>query len=380
MRRIVVLVFSFLLIGFVFLLSFYSAEAFVIKSGNSIVIPKNQTIDDTLIVSGQHIRIDGNVNGDIFCAGQIIDITSAVSGDVMCAGQTITINSIINGNIRAAGQTIAVGGEVKHNITTFGQSITNNAIVDGDTMAYGQNVVSGSIVKRDLNIAAQSADIEGIVNRNAILIFNQLTLGNKAHIAGNLDYTSDKQSSFIGLVGGNVTYHQSQMENRNQRKLIGPIFGVTKFISIIVHLLIALFLVVVWPKTMLRVSDVMMTRAGKAIGWGAVILFATPLVGILIALTLIGIPLTILLFIAYALAIFLSRLFVGITIGRIITASYWKAKKNSVVWSTTVGVVLTWIVYAIPVIGWLLACVAILWGLGGVWYLFSPFVLERQKK
>ncbi len=52
-------------------------------------------------------------------------------------------------------------------------------------------------------------------------------------------------------------------------------------------------------------------------------------------------------------------------IGQRLVERFWKDKKDSLVWSSVVGVPVSWIVFGIPVLGWLFSLVAIWWGLGG---------------
>jgi len=49
----------------------------------------------------------------------------------------------------------------------------------------------------------------------------------------------------------------------------------------------------------------------------------------------------------------------------------WHKKKDSLIWAMIVGVVIMWFIFCIPIIGWILALVAIWWGLGGIWLHFK---------
>ena len=64
--------------------------------------------------------------------------------------------------------------------------------------------------------------------------------------------------------------------------------------------------------------------------------------------------------------------FSAVAIGKKITQAYWKSKQDSLIWQVIIGVVLMWILFAIPAIGWIISGVSLVWGLGGIYYLFRP--------
>jgi uncharacterized membrane protein len=100
-------------------------------------------------------------------------------------------------------------------------------------------------------------------------------------------------------------------------------------------------------------------------------MIAVPIAAIALAITIIGIPVAILAVLLFIAALFLSRVLAALAVGRKITKDYWKSKQDSPAAQALVGVAVLWILFAIPVIGGIFSFAAIVWGLGGMRYLFS---------
>jgi len=358
------------IVSLIFLFSSQTSYAFTTRTGQDIEIPKSETIDGTLFISGQRVKIDGDVKGDIICAGQTVEINGRVDGDIICGGQTITINSAVNGNIRVGGQTINIDGQVIRNVDAFGQTITSNASVQREFYAAGQTLQLNGVIDGNVQGSAQAANITAKIGKNVNLTVQDLTISPNAKINGNLSYTSSKSGNIAGgSVAGKVDHTVIQEQPQQYREITGSkITG--DIISGMIHLLIGLLIIALWPVPITNARRIMMTHAGRSLGIGALLLFITPVVIIAVAVTIIGIPIAILLAIAYGIAIFVSRILVAIVIGRELLDNYWKTKKDSLVWAAIIGIIISWIIFAIPVIGGIASFIAILWGLGGVYYFF----------
>jgi hypothetical protein len=116
----------------------------------------------------------------------------------------------------------------------------------------------------------------------------------------------------------------------------------------------------------------MLARPGHAFGWGILYLILAPIIAIATALTIIGIPVAIIMVLLFITVIFFSRIFAALAVGRKITQMYWKSKQESLVWQAIIGVVLLWILFALPAVGWIISGVSVVWGLGGIYYLLRP--------
>ncbi|MCK4553560.1 hypothetical protein KAU19_01185, partial [Candidatus Parcubacteria bacterium] len=119
-----------------------------------------------------------------------------------------------------------------------------------------------------------------------------------------------------------------------------------------------------------KLTDKMLDKVGPSIGWGVIVMFLTPIIAILLLITLIGMPLAFILIGVWLIALFVSKILVGILIGRELLKRFWEKKKDSLLLAMVIGIVIAWIIFSLPIIGWLLCLVAMWWGVGGIWLYF----------
>lgn len=388
LKSLTVLVFFSL----IFLTFSYPALAFTIRTGQSITIPSGEVIDEVLMATGNDIFIDGIVNSDVFCAGRRVEINGTVTGDVICAGQNITVNGTVGGNVRIAGQNVTLKGNIAKNVIIFGQTLTNEAVIEGEMLVGGQDATINGQIGKNLMAFAQSVKLDTPIGGNVDLTAENLYLGSKAAVKGNLNYMSNKKLTMApeALVSGKTTQKMVPKEKEKEKlktawwpkvrtqitmtKKESWLLGLLK--SVLVNLGIGLILVFFFKDRLTKTVDYIITSGNRArsMGVGLLVLLLTPAVIIVFVITLIGIPVAILLAVAYGLTICVSRIVTAMAVGRRLTGEYWKSQKDSLMAAVLLGVVVCWIVFAIPWIGKLFSFIAILWGLGGVYYFIRPEV------
>ncbi len=373
MTKTRIFIFAIILLFFILPVSVF---AFEIKTDDSIYVGPNETIEGNLYAVGQAVNIDGKITGDLFCIGQSINIRGEVAGDVICAGQSVDISGQINGSVRTVGNTINVRGNIAHNLQMFGVNLilSQEGIVGWDTLIAGASTNIDGKIGRSLYGGVANGTINGEINGNVDLSLDSRKQGNptlvisdKAIINGNLTYT-DWRDATIGnnanIIGSII---RNQPKEKNDNKNIMAVWAWSKLYSVFAALVIGLVVISLWRKPIIEITDKMLKKPNKAIGWGAVVMLITPILSIILIFTLIGLPLAIILFSFWLLAIYLSKIIAGIFIGRNILEKTWKKKKDSLIWAMIIGIIICWLIFSIPLIGWLLTLVAIWWGLGGAW-------------
>lgn len=379
MKTIQILLTSFLITIIFFLTTAPAADALTIRNDKNFRLPVQETTDGSLLVSGTSIDIEGTVDGDLFCAGQNVTIRGVVTGDIICAAQTFVFNGSTAGDIRTAGQNITINGVVEKNVTAFAQQLEfgEAAQVYGEVHTAAQNAAFNGSVSKDILAGAQNLRVGGLVGGNMKVGVEEITIADTATISGNLDYTSERKAEINEeAVAGSISYHEIQDTSRPSAAARTPasqsFFTARKIFSFFMYLLLALGLLALFPVRVPAAMSTMQTRVGKTFGLGMLILFGTPLVIILFVITLIGIPFAIILGMFYALAIVLARLLVGVWLGQKLLERFSPERKQSALWTTIVGILAMWILIQIPVIGALFTFIAVLWGLGGLYYILRP--------
>ncbi|MCX7668572.1 MAG: hypothetical protein N2439_00680, partial [Anaerolineae bacterium] len=211
-----------------------TASAFEGRGSDTVVIGKNEVINDDLFVGGETVTVDGTVSGDLIAAGQTVIINGKVTGNVFAAGSGVTVNGEVGYDVFAAGAAVTIGPDARigHNAYTAGASVESRAgsrIGGSLLIGAGQGLVSGQI-SRDLLAGVGRLRLEGTVGRDAKIAVDAsnkspslsymygpnmppvpavrpgLTFGEEARVAGKLEYVSSEAVADAQRVSAQVTH------------------------------------------------------------------------------------------------------------------------------------------------------------------------------
>ena len=357
-----------------------TVSAYSLKNDNSVYVPKDQVIEGNLYAVGANLTIEGKVTGDVICAGQSININGDVAGDVICAGQSININGKIGGNLRVVGNSINFNGQAARNAMIFGATIVTAAssTIGWDLLILGDTFELRGNIGRDLYGSAGKVNLAGQVGKNLDLNFGAqknnsqpLVIANTAKINGQVKYKSDKDAAIdpgAAITGEVIHNFPTAVTKKSNLADLGWWWG--KLISIFSALVIGLVVISFWREQIIKITDLMLAKTGPALGWGILALILTPIIIIILLITIIGLPLAFILLALWLIAVYASKILVGILIGRSLINNYWVKKKDSLILAMIIGIIIAYLIFALPFIGWVVALFAILWGLGGIMLAF----------
>lgn len=364
MKRKVLLIGALFSLGSIFF-TLAATQAQSIRTGNSTTIAKQETVDSTLVATGNSIVIAGTVNGDLYCAAQNVTITGTVRGDVICAGQTVTIEGEIDGSVRVAGQQVNLGGKVTRNATLLGQEVrtANGSSVTGDAVVMAAETTLDGTVGRDLGVTASNARLNGSVGRNLSGQAEILGLGGTAIVKGSVDYTSrnDLTKESSTNIGGEVRRRDPPQEPSRTKLLAFQ--SAVAFYLFISLLLVSLVLVVLFPRLFRRSAEQLTTHIGQSALFGTGLIFGGPMVLVILAATVVGLPLSGIALLAWLLVLSLSGPVTGYFIGsRILQGT----KYNSSFLYMLVGGGLLLLLYIIPIVNFFALLFAGIVGSGAI--------------
>jgi len=360
-----------------------AASAYAIKTADSVYVPKTETIEGNLYAAGANITVEGKVNGDVICAGQAINISGEVSGDVICAGQAINVTGNVGGSLRAVGNSINLSGQVSRNVMAFGASILSagGSSIGWDLLAVGAFAQIAGNVGGDLYGSLGQAAISGQIGKNVNLEFGRqnkkagappLIITGTAKINGDLKYTSSENATIEnGAVIKGQTTHNLPKATAARPGFMNLAWWWGKLIFLFSALVIGLVLISFWHQPVIKITDLMLSKVGPAFGWGVLALLLTPIIAIILLITIIGIPLSFILMALWLIALYLSKIFVGILVGRSLLNNYWTKQKDSLILAMIIGIIIVKLIITLPFIGWVLGLLAVLWGLGGILLAFK---------
>jgi len=338
-----------------------------LRSGDTVTIASGEVINDDLYIAAANTIIDGTVNGDIFGVGT-----------------TITINGIVNGGVSIAGQTLTVNGRITHGARLAGMNINVNGNIDGDLLAAGTtvNVASTARIGGDFLFGASTVRIDGpvegyikgggseVILTNGVggdieLEADKLTIASTANIQGNLTYTSKNEANIqLGAqIGGKTTHKVPEV-----REPVVPTLGIWgKVISFLMTLLAGIVVVLVAPRRAVAVAASIRYKPWVSLGWGAIILFATPVAAIITLITVVGVPVGLIGLTLYGIGIYISQIAVGLFIGYWIIGYFRKVETRGIlVGALALGFTILTLLKLIPYAGFPLWLATVLFGLGAM--------------
>lgn len=346
------------------------------KSGDdpfkkNVSLDKSTVVDGSYYATGQTVTVAGTVKGDVYCAGSSIVVSGTVEGDVLCAGQTVKVSGTVKGNVRVAGQVVTVDGTIAKNVSAFGQTvdIAKTAQIGQDLNGASSSATIDGKVGRDMTFAGSSVNILGMINRNVDATSENLTVNKGASVNGYVHYTS-KNSAVIadGTVKGKVE-HTKATDDR--RKDDGTVAVSSALYMMFAFLLVALTLALVFPQFVDSVGTTGQKRLGLSILSGVVFVFAAPMVVVLIALTVLGIPLAIILGFAWVLVLALSGPLAAYYLGKLLLRN----NSTNIVARMMAGAVILAILYVIPVVNIIAGVITLVLGTG----MLSLHALSQKK-
>jgi cytoskeletal protein CcmA (bactofilin family) len=337
-----------------------------LRGGDTITVASGEVVDDDLYIAGNTIIIDGTVNGDLWAFGSTITVNGDVNGSIVAIGQTVNVNGNVGHAVRLVGQTINISGNVSGDLIVFGSeaNIASKVKIGGDMLFSAGNVRLNGPVEKDVKGSGSEVIVANVVGGDVELKVKNLTLTSSANVQGNLTYTSENEADIQSgaKVEGKTTHNMPEV------KKPAPFSGIVgKLIGFLMALVTGLIIILIIPGRSASVADSIRNKPWTSLGWGAVILFATPIAAIMVCITVIGIPVGLIALALYAIAIYISQVFVGLFIGRWIIGRFRGTESKAImVGALALGLVILTLLGLIPYLGFWIGLAVALFGLGAV--------------
>lgn len=355
-----------------------NGEALEIRRSEGVVsVPAGETVDDTLIAFGQDIEIDGRITGDLIAFGQRVVIRGSVDGQVVTGARRIEVEGDLGGSILGAAETMDVrNGAIVRNLYGFVRAITvgRDAEIGGNGIVFASTASIAGAIGKDVHAFAAEVEATGRVGGDLVAHASTLRVRDPARIDGNvIAHVADEQAVSVspGTVAGNVATRlpREPGEARGGDAPGSFLAGqAVRFAAAFVTGLILLWLVPPFARISLDTPGEGVTAAGV----GLVALVAVPILALMTAITLIGLPIAILAMLVWLAALYLAKIVVAHFIGKAIFDR--TARPAHFALALLVGLLLVFVAINIPFIGVLLNFVLTITGLGMiailVWGLF----------
>lgn len=279
-----------------------------------------QAIDDDVLASGATVTVNAPV-GSIMAVGGSVTVNAPIQGDVIATGGQVTINSNVGGKVVAAGGTVNINGKVSKNVVLAGQYVTlgRQCIVGRDALLYGGNVVNSGVVTGMISVYSKTFTNEG----SAGAVYMELHKG-----------------------------------------ILGTLLSLFWFFFAIGLLILGLILIRIAPKRFEAVEKELNMSPFLAVIAGFIAIGVGFFIVLILAVTMVLLPLALFLGFIGGLALLLSTLFASAVLGK--RLGMLLKKDFSPYVTFLIGFVVLNILYQIPVAGNFFLVIAVSIGFGGV--------------
>jgi cytoskeletal protein CcmA (bactofilin family) len=159
------------------------------REGELVTVAAGETIDDTLLATGETIAIDGDVNGDLLAFGRRITVRGNVTGNLFAGGETIDVEGTVGGSVVAGARALSLArARVGRDLYGAGRDVDIEpaAEVSGNVVAFGENIGIDGRVGADLFGFASTVTIAGTVGGDVEGFAGSINLLPSARIVGNV--------------------------------------------------------------------------------------------------------------------------------------------------------------------------------------------------
>ncbi|MFC2067387.1 hypothetical protein ACFLUO_10180 [Chloroflexota bacterium] len=347
--------------------------AFDVREGETVTIASGEVINDDLYVAGGDIVINGTVNGDVFAVGRSITINGRVNGGVSFGGQTATINGEITNGLRFGGQYIIVNGRIGRDLVVGGAQLSVSRIgqIDGDLVfGAGTVQVDGAIGDSILG-AGGEVTLANNVGGDIILNADRLTITSSADIQGDIKYTSPNEASIQSgaRISGDISHLIPERLDKDEMAegIMAGIVGVVvwKILSYVMIFIIGIIIILIARRRITLMQRTIQKSPWQTLGWGALILIATPIAAVIVMITVVGLPLGIISLLLWGIALYLSQIPVALFLGRLIIRQNRELDSTGImIGALALGLLVLFALRLIPIIGWIVGLIVIVFGLG----------------
>lgn len=343
------------------------------RVGDTIAI--SEPVPEDLYAVGGRLRIDGPVTGDAVLAAGTVAIDGDIDGDVSVAGGQIGISGGVGDDLRAAGGDVTLRGFVTDHAVIAGGVVN---IAEGSAIAGRAWIAAGTLemagqIGDDLRVFARTAIITGQIQGNVEITAQEIRIESGAAIGGHLVWHSEQPPLIAedALIMGEVAGVTAPVDELPETA--APAFGGWALGLAIMIAAAGVF----WlsPALVERSGALLNASPVRTLATGAIAISLTPLLIVVLFVSVFGWLFGLLLLTAYLLAVLLSGLLgllmlVQLIRIRIAAQEPVPAAGRSPAWRDLVLLlpvtVFALVVQSVPVLGTLFSLFVLLAGFGAL--------------
>lgn len=308
----------------------FTVSAARIEGGDQFTLPVDEVSLGNMYLGSGNANILGQVVGDLYVGAGNTVISGQITDDVVIVGGNTTITGSIGGDVRVIGGQTTITGTVGGDIFVMGGSLTAGGETLGDVDFIGGHFV-----------LAPSAMVGGDVTYRSD---RRAEVSPEAYIVGELTYDKTLAQRLGVLQAGNTSFATG----------LAALLGAWLFLKLL--MLVFASLVIYWLLLgpLEKVVKTAFTHSGKLVVTGFAAIVAVPVLVLILAITIIGLPLAVILGLFYGGTLLASKLLAGAVFGVWLDRKIFKRENWQPTWKNVLlGTLAFFILSYVPIVGWI---------------------------
>lgn len=326
------------------------------------------SVGNDVFAAGDHASVRGEVNGDALLAGGEVTLEGRVGGDAALAGGRIALRGDVAEDVYAAGGELTIAGRIGGSARITGGEITiteDASIADGLSIAGGRIELLGH-AGQYAQIAGGEVRINGRVDGDVNVSSGSLVIGPDTVIEGRLTYRGREEArvSENARVRDGVVHVPDRRHGRFER-----MFTAFTVIWLAGWTIVGIVLLALLPQASRTITDTLRARPGASLLVGLALLCVIPIIIVLGAITVVGLPLALLLVCLYLVLLPIGYLTSVAALGDWLLPKLRREKPVTTIMrigTFILALIVVYLVTRIPVLGGLVAFLVVLAGMGAL--------------
>ncbi|MDD5678165.1 MAG: hypothetical protein PHW60_09280 [Kiritimatiellae bacterium] len=329
---------------------------------NQYTLATNATLPAELWLSAGRITLAGQAQDDLFLFGAsdtiksdgtngVVTLQGECRNDVWALGNSIDLSGQVRDHARFLARTVTVSGSIARGALLIGTGVhlTRTSRLDSDAWLMGENLVAEGNVMGRLTLMGQNVTLSGTFGTNVHVMARDIVVLPGTRIEGNLAYRSATElilDKDVKLVGRLI---REPMPVATSSGLLPPLqSAVVQLWLFAAALVVGTIFFWLFPQFGQQAIAHLTTSFWKCLLVGFFVLALSPMVCLLAAMSMVGLPFSLLVMMALGILIYLSKLVVAVFVGRLGLLGF---RNVRFVWYFFLGLLLLYVVASAGVIG-----------------------------
>lgn len=340
---------------------------------DKVELPAGEVVEETWVTTAESVLIEGTLRGDLVALGDRVVIAGVVDGNLISGARRVEITGRVSGSTVTFGDRVRIEGSVDQGAySAAGQTtLAESGRVGRSLAAVGDGLLVSGVIDQDLHTYVEWFELRGQVGRDVVAYGEQVDVLAMARIGGDLDVVHLEASKSVvvddsAAIAGEVTIAPEEEETTSA---LDRYASADFYIYFVLSLAAAFFAGLVLYRLAPWFFSTRFEAASdlvKPLGYGFVLVFAVPIGLVLLALTIVGIPIALAGLASLAACFYLAKIIVGGAIGLALLGAPEESAWREFALPLIAGLGILFVVTSLPFVGGVLGFLTLLVGSGAI--------------